>query len=168
MKMHCYSEKAQITQKRLVGMNLSREWMKWMNFECGWTVPLTPSSLGRPSNMTHNPVVLRRKRNKWTGLHTKTCDKDTHLPYRPFHLSDFKDDPQRNQENAEQPEGPAQSVGPGRVDVGFVEPEGSVPHHWKDEGTLKTQQHKWLIFHMVPMCIEDYSWMCFRKAGPAL
>lgn len=56
-------------------------------------------------------------------------NKYTHLPYCPFHLCNFKDDPQRNQENTEQPKEPAQSVGPGWVDVGFVELERPVPHH---------------------------------------
>lgn len=57
------------------------------------------------------------------------------LPYRPFHLRNFNNHPQRNQTHTEQSKEPAQSIGPGWVDVGFVELQRLVSHHWKDEGT---------------------------------
>lgn len=53
----------------------------------------------------------------------------TYLPYCPFHLRHFKDDPQWNQENTEQSKEPTQRVSPGWVDIGFVELERLVSHH---------------------------------------
>lgn len=87
------------------------------------------------------------------------------LGYRSFHLSKFKDDPQRNQENTEKSKKPAQSVGPGWVDVGFVELQRLVLHHWKDEGTQTNSRgdvkpailHQWprtIAYHVFNVVIE--------------
>lgn len=70
------------------------------------------------------------------------------LPYSPFHLRKFKDHPQRNQENTEQSEAPAQSVSPGGIDVGFVELERLVSHQRNDEGTLSGKKNNY-YFHPV-------------------
>lgn len=116
------------------------------------------------TNTTPSPfwwVRIRCGHSQWNlrgkGLRFGCVCSYTYLPYCPFHLNQLKNDPQRNHENTEKPEEPAQCVGPGRVDVGLVELERLVDRHRKDEGTLEgggstrfhqISPHCWLYFWM--------------------
>lgn len=85
-------------------------------------------------------VCLTGKLKSETLTEIVASVRRAHLEHCPFHLGDFIDDPQGNQENAEESQAPAQGVGPGWVDVGFVELERFVLHHIKNEGSLANER----------------------------
>lgn len=125
-------------------------------------------------NMQHHPslfflVRIRCGHSQWNlrgkGVRFGCVCSYTYLPYGPFHLNHLKNDPQRNDENTEKAEEPAQCIGPGRVDVGLIELERLVNRHRKDEGTLEGggRGREPTRFHQISPHCWLYLWMAAVK-----